>query len=134
MQVREMARDRGDIFTLGGLTIQTGPVNHIPSSLAYRLEFDGRAAVYAGDTDWSEALIELARGADCLILEASNPFKVPGHLTPGEAGLLAAQAGVPVLILTHFYPPCDEVDMLAACRQDFGGEVMLAEDGQRLTI
>jgi ribonuclease BN (tRNA processing enzyme) len=68
------------------------------------------------------------------VLEAANPFKVPGHLTPQEAGRLAAQAGVPRLILTHFYPPCDEVDVAGLAAREFAGEVLRAEDGLSLTV
>jgi ribonuclease BN (tRNA processing enzyme) len=134
MQVRELAQDRADAFSLGDLTIKTGPVNHIASSVAYRVEYGDRAIVYSGDTDWSDSLIELAQGADLFILEASNPFKVPGHLTPGEAGRLAAQAGVTRLMLTHIYPPGDEVDLAAAASRGFAGEIMIAEDGLRLGV
>jgi len=80
------------------------------------------------------ALVDLARGADLLVLEAANPFKVPGHLTPAEAGRLAAKAGVGRVLLTHFYPPCDEVDVVALAAQEFSGEVLRAEDGLRLTV
>ena len=134
MQVQEMAPDREDLFTLDDLTIKTGPVNHIATSLAFRLEFGSRSMVYAGDTDWSDSLIALAQGADLFILEAANPFKVPGHLTPGEAGLLAARAQVSRLVLTHFYPSCDEVDLKALCRRSYDGELILAEDGLRLKV
>jgi ribonuclease BN (tRNA processing enzyme) len=132
--VQELAQDRTDSFTVADLTIKTAPVSHIASSLAYRVESGGRAVVYSGDTDWSDSLIELARGADCLVLEASNPFKVPGHLTPGEAGRLAAQTRVPRLVLTHLYPPCDAVDVAAECSLAYPGEVILAEDGLRLEV
>ncbi len=134
LNVKEMTTDREDILSLAAVTIKTAPVQHLASSLAFRVEHGGRAVVYSGDTDWSDSLIQLARGADLLILEAANPWKVPGHLTPEEAGRLAAHAGVPRLVLTHFYPPCDEVDMAAACRQEFAGEIILAVDGLRLTV
>ena len=114
-----MTRDRRDTFTMNNLTITTAPVNHIASSLAYRLEYAGRSMVYSGDTDWSDSLIDLARGTDLLILEASNPFKVAGHLTPEEAGRLAGQAGVPRLVLTHIYPPGDAVDLAAEAGRSF---------------
>jgi ribonuclease BN (tRNA processing enzyme) len=78
--------------------------------------------------------VGLAQGADLLVLECSNPFKVPGHLTPAEAGRLAARAGVKRLLLTHFYPPCDEVDVVALAAQEFDGEIIRAEDGLRLEI
>lgn len=134
MHLREMATDQVDLVALAELTIRSAPVSHLATSLAFRVEYDGRSVVYSGDTDWSDNLIQLAKGTDLLILEAANPWKVPGHLTPEEAGRLAAQAGVSRLVLTHFYPPCDEVDMAAACRREFGGEITLATDGLRLQV
>jgi len=134
LHVKEMATDRTEVLALDDLSIRTAPVQHLATSLAFRVAYGGRAVVYSGDTDWSDSLIQLAQGADLLILEAANPWKVPGHLTPEEAGRLAAQAGVSRLVLTHFYPPCDEVDMAAACRREFAGEIILAEDGLRIRV
>ncbi|MGQ9921502.1 MAG: MBL fold metallo-hydrolase [Desulfobacca sp.] len=134
LQVQEIATAGVQVLALPELRLRTAPVQHLPTSLAFRVEYGGRAVVYSGDTDWSEDLIHLAQGADLLILEAANPWKVPGHLTPAEAGRLAARAGVPRLVLTHFYPPCDTVDVAAACRQEFGGNIILAEDGLRITV
>jgi ribonuclease BN (tRNA processing enzyme) len=128
MDLRELAPEGSDEVVLDGLVIRSGPVNHIFGSLAYRLEADGRTLVYSGDTDVSDSLVDLARGADLLVLECSNPFKVPGHLTPAEAGRLAARAGVGRLLLTHFYPPCDDVDVAALAARGFNGEILLAED------
>jgi ribonuclease BN (tRNA processing enzyme) len=134
LQVRELNPEGPDTFTWEGLTVKSAPVNHIHGSLAYRLEAQGRALVYSGDTDLSDSLVELARGADLLVLECSNPFKVPGHLTPQEAGALAARAGVARLVLSHFYPPCDEVDVATLAALEFGGEIIRAEDGLRLQV
>ncbi|MGQ9689527.1 MAG: MBL fold metallo-hydrolase [Desulfobaccales bacterium] len=134
LQLRELNPDGSDEAAWEGLTLRTGPVNHIPGSLAYRVEAAGRALVYSGDTDESDSLVELARGADLLVLECSMPEKVPGHLTPTEAGRLATRAGVPRLLLTHFYPPCDEVDVVALARREFAGEIIRAEDDLRIPI
>lgn len=134
MEVQELSPEGPDQMAWEGLTIRSAPTNHIPGSLAYRVEAEGRALVYSGDTDVSDSLVDLARGADLLILECSNPFKVPGHLTPAEAGRLAAQAGVPRLLLTHFYPPCDTVDVCALAAREFSGEILRAEDGLRLKL
>lgn len=134
MRVQELAPDHPDQVTWEGLTIKSGPVNHIAGSIAYRVEAEDKAVVYSGDTDWSDSLVALARGADLLILEAANPTKIPGHLTPAEAGRLAAASGVPRVILTHFYPPCDQMDVVAACAQEYRGEVIRAEDGLRVMV
>jgi ribonuclease BN (tRNA processing enzyme) len=134
LRLQELNPDRPDRFAWEGLIIKSAPVNHIPGSLAYRVETRGRALVYSGDTDVSDSLVELARGADLLILECANPFKTPGHLTPGEAGALAARAQVPRLLLSHFYPPCDEVDVIALAATEFAGEILRAEDDLRIGL
>jgi ribonuclease BN (tRNA processing enzyme) len=134
LQVLELNPAEPDYFAWEGLTIKSAPVNHIHGSLAYRLEAGGRSLVYSGDTDLSDSLVELAQGADLLVLECANPFKVPGHLTPEEAGRLAARAGVRRLLLTHFYPPCDEVDVVALAAQEYSGEILRAEDGLKITV
>jgi ribonuclease BN (tRNA processing enzyme) len=134
MDLKELAPDGPDEVREEGLLIRSAPTNHTEGSLAYRVEAEGRSLVYSGDTDESDSLVDLARGADLLVLEAANPFKVAGHLTPREAGRLAAKAGVGRVLLTHFYPPCDEVDVVALAAQEFSGEVLRAEDGLRLAV
>jgi ribonuclease BN (tRNA processing enzyme) len=47
---------------------------------------------------------------------------------------MAARAGVPRLMLTHFYPPCEEVDVAALAAAEFSGEILLAEDGLRIEV
>ena len=134
MRLLELTPEGPDEVQWPGLTIKSAPVNHIFGSLAYRLEADGAALVYSGDTDVSDSLVALAQGAAVLVLECSNPFKVPGHLTPAEAGRLAARAGVARLVLTHFYPPCDQVDVAALAAQEFSGDIIRAEDGLRMEV
>jgi len=134
MDLRELAPDGPDEVTDEGLVIKSAPTDHTEGSLAYRVEAEGRSLVYSGDTDVSDSLVDLARGADLLVLESANPFKVQGHLTPAEAGRLAAQAGVARLLLTHFYPPCDAVDVAALAAKEFAGEILRAEDGLSLTV
>ena len=34
------------------------------------------------------------------------------------------------MLLTHFYPPCDAVDVVALAAQEFSGEILRAEDGR----
>jgi ribonuclease BN (tRNA processing enzyme) len=36
--------------------------------------------------------------------------------------------------LTHFYPICDEYDIVTPCRKVFDGELILAEDLMRLSV
>jgi ribonuclease BN (tRNA processing enzyme) len=134
LQLRELSPVGPDEAAWEGLRVKSAPTNHIEGSLAFRLEAGSRSLVYSGDTDESDSLVALAQGADLLVLEAANPIKIPGHLTPTEAGRLAARAGVRRLLLTHFYPPCDEVDVAALAAREFSGEILRAEDGLRVDL
>ena len=73
----------GEHRTIGDLAIDTYLVDH-PSgapSLAFRLENQGKVLAFSGDTRWTDALIDIADGADLLILECHGyrPNGVP-HL------------------------------------------------------
>lgn len=107
------------------------PVNHRPESLAIRIEGrDGISVVYSGDTDVNDNLAHLAHRADLFICESALPdeLKAPGHLTPSEAARIAAIADVKRLVLTHLYPPCDEVDIVKQASNAYKGEIIVAED------
>lgn len=120
-----------------GWKLRTGPVRHNPESIAYRLENeDGKVIVYTGDSGYAESLIELSRDADLLISECSFPDSIdlPTHLNPSKAGWIARKAGVKKALLTHFYPPCDEVDVVEECSREFKGEIIRAEDGMVLNV
>jgi ribonuclease BN (tRNA processing enzyme) len=111
--------------------ISYAPTAHKPESRAYRLvDATGKSLVYSGDTDVCDALSVLAHQADIFICEASFPdeHKASGHLTPGLAGEIASNAGVKRLVLTHFYPACDHIDVHAQCRRTFDGAIILASD------
>ena len=135
LEIRQCRSDGFDRFELGRLVVDTAPTVHRPESVAYRVtDRAGRSMVYSGDTDFSEKLISLARGADLFICESALPDaqKVAGHLTPSEAGEMAARAGVDTLVLTHLYPECEGVDLIGQCRKTFAGKVLVAHDLMRL--
>ena len=119
-----------DIFVSGGLDIRSAPAAHSHPALSYRLEAEDTSVTISGDTDMSDNLVELARNTDLLICECSMPegSKIPGHLVPSEAGAIAQRARARKLILTHFYPPCDEVDVVSQASKTFSGEILKGED------
>jgi ribonuclease BN (tRNA processing enzyme) len=133
IEVVEMAQNN---LSFERLKITTKLMKHSEGAIGYRFELNDKIFVYSGDTDFCEGIIALAQNADVLLLECSFPdeMKVKGHLIPTEAGKIASRAEVDRLILTHLYPPCDEVDILEVCRREFDGEIKLAEDLMRVEI
>jgi ribonuclease BN (tRNA processing enzyme) len=81
-------------------------------------------------------VVELARGADTLLIECAFPddTPVPGHLTPSGAASIAREAGVKRVILTHIYPVTDVLDLVSEVGNGFDGEVIVAEDGLTLDV
>lgn len=118
-------------------SVKSMPMRHNPESLGYRItDLSECAMVYSGDTDYHEPLITLARHANLLICESSFPdeLKTRGHMTPGLAGKIAEAAGAEKLVLTHFYPECDGVDIEKQCKNAYSGALILAEDLMKIEV
>ena len=124
-------------FTLGPFEVALARTAHPIECYAIRLAAGGRSVVYTGDTGPSERVVELARGADVLLAEASHP-PGPGlpdglHLTGREAGEHAAAAGVGRLLLTHIPAWVDEIGQLFAASAVFS-ETELVRSGATYEI
>jgi len=133
----ELDKSAADTCRFNDFSVNSRPVEHIESSIAYRItSAGGKAVVYSGDTDFSEDLVTLSNNADLLICESANPddLKVKGHLTPSLAGEIATRANVGQLVLTHFYPECDQFDIEKECRKTYAGPLVLAEDLMKIEL
>jgi len=131
MGIEELEMGQNVRRDCGSFTVITTPAEHTPGSLAYRVQDrKGKAMVYSGDTGFCDGVVDLARGADLLILECAFPDgeECDGHLTPSLAGRMATLAGVGRLLLIHFYPECLQTDVAAQCRRTYRGELILGED------
>ena len=123
---------------LAGTTVRAAAVDHPCEAYALRVEHGGRSLVYSGDSGPSANLVEVARGADVLLCEASWPHVTarweeppPGvHLSGRQAGEHAEAAGVGRLLLTHVPPWFDGEELLAEATQAFSGPAeLVAPDG-----
>jgi len=88
-----------------GVARVTGyPVEHAPSTMphALRIEIGDRVIAYSGDTLWTDALVEVARGADLFICEVSG-YDSPNGIHLDYLTLLEHRASFECrrLVLTH---------------------------------
>ncbi|CAN5553715.1 MAG: MBL fold metallo-hydrolase [Rubrobacter sp.] len=136
IRTRELPHACDSPLELGGCSLSWAPAVHRPESIAYRLDGETGSFVYTGDTDYSPSVVELARGADTLLIECSTPddAPVPGHLTPGGVARMASEAAVGRVVLTHLYPAVDDGRLPEAVAKGFDGEVLLAHDRLRLNV
>jgi ribonuclease BN (tRNA processing enzyme) len=123
---------------IGPFAVRTIRTNHPVECHAMRIDAGGRSLTYSGDTGDCPDLVELARGTDVFLCEASwtdsadNP---PGiHLSGREAGEHAARAGVGRLLVTHLVAWADADAVVAEARAVFGGDVERAECGATVTV
>jgi len=117
---------------VGPLSFRFCSVPHFIQTFAIGARSDNsdRTLVYGADCQPAPELVEFARGAELLLIEATLPRPerdgVRGHLTPGEAGAHARDAEVSRAVLTHI---SDELDWTWARQQAadaFGGPVEVA--------
>lgn len=103
---------------------------------AVRIESAGGAALtYTADTGTIESVLDLARGSDILISEATmpedadKPGSETGHLKPSEAGILANEAGVGALVLSHLWSERPDIQVLEAVGRSFSKKTAIAKPG-----
>jgi ribonuclease BN (tRNA processing enzyme) len=142
----------GAVMSDDHVKVTSALVDHPPvvPAFAYRFDARDRSIVISGDTAPSQNLVKLAGGADVLVHSVMYPpaidrlvARVPNastlkasilaHQTSAEdAGRIARDAGVKLLVLSHFVPPDDpevtEAMWLEAARRQFRGTVIVGRD------
>lgn len=120
-------------YAIGPFVIHTIKTTHPAYCLAIKLTVEGQSVVFTADTEWFVELGSFSSMVDLLISE-SNLYKsfegqIPGHMSGRQAGLLAKEAKVKKLILTHL-PHFGELNQLVAeAKQNYKGEVEIAKVG-----
>jgi ribonuclease BN (tRNA processing enzyme) len=151
IRVREI-RDAGLVHEDAHVRVTAALNEHPPvvPSFAYRFDTADRSIVISGDTNRSEAVIALAKGADVLVHEVlyepgidrlfgtdSNARRlrqhiVDSHTTTEDLGRVAAAAGVKTLVLSHFVPGADplvtDAMWIEGVRRHYDGEIVLGRD------
>jgi ribonuclease BN (tRNA processing enzyme) len=125
-------------FEIGPFRVKARNMAHIGvPALGYRIEVDGRALAYSGDTGPSEHLVELARDADVFLCEATwqeGMELLPFHLSGRQAGEHARAAGVERLVLTHIWPSLDKELSRVEAAETFSGPIDIAREGMVIPI
>jgi ribonuclease BN (tRNA processing enzyme) len=100
-------RERAPMLLLPGVEVTGVPVVHASGAPAYglRVTCEGRTIGYSGDTEWTDALLEIADQADLLVCEAytvDRPVKY--HLSLAELEAHRDRLGCRRVLLTHLGP------------------------------
>lgn len=121
----------GREVSVAPITVTPFPVEHVGPTFALVAQSGGRRLCYTSDTRYGEDVRRAAQGAHVVLADSTLPFAYAGqapHMTPSEAGLLAAEAGASTLVLTHMWPTTPRDAILDDARAHFQGEVLLADE------
>jgi ribonuclease BN (tRNA processing enzyme) len=151
-------------FRLGELVVTTAKLTHTMYNLGYRFEGSGKSVVVSGDTSFDERLVDLAAGADVLVIDGDErwggapehrmaplemlepryrpegryggDFTVRPHATLDEIAAMAAAAGVKHLVVTHLRGgTVDEETVRAVLRNGgYRGRVTVGRDGLEVEV
>jgi ribonuclease Z len=164
--VNEFAVQKGNYTTVlqqPDLLIEAFAVNHQPISPAvgYRITYKSRTVVLSGDTTSDAQVKDAARNADLLVHEALSPelvarlqetainnnrsklakifSDIPNyHATPLDVAVLAQEAEVGHVVLSHIVPPLPLPPLrevfLGKAPEVFKGPFRIGEDGDFISL
>jgi ribonuclease BN (tRNA processing enzyme) len=162
----------GQIFKDANITVTAAENTHFNfpagspyrqkyKSYSYRFQTPDKVIVFTGDTGPSEAVTELAKGADVLVSEVLSAEEIKQrqiksgvwqkrspeeqalfmkhltdeHVTPEQVGQMAAKAGVKMVVLTHLpfsgKDGDDYARFIPEVGKAFHGKVVVAKDLMR---
>jgi ribonuclease BN (tRNA processing enzyme) len=99
-------------------------------STGVRLSAGGCVLAYSGDTEWTEALVPLADGADLFVVECYSPDKaVTGHMSWPDLERQLPRLAARRIMVTHL-----NAGMIAAAERAMAAGLLVAEEGLVLTV
>ena len=134
--------EHGSVFRGGDWSVRAIEVPHVQPylrCLAYRLESEGHSLVYSGDSGPADRMVSFCEGADVLIHMCHylagtelNEAMARGCGTPRMIGVLARDAGVKAVVLTHITEQIDQPgvreQVISEVCETFQGTVIFGED------
>ena len=115
--------------SVGPATVTPFSVEHASGAPSYalRVQYGGKVVVYSGDTEWTESLVDAARGVDLFVCEAYFfEKKIKYHLDYATLRDHRKQLDCKRIILTHM-----SQDMLGRLGES---EMEWATDGQIVVL
>lgn len=105
LRLIEMAPGR--MHRVGALEVTALPMRHSPATQpsGLRIGCAGKVFSYTGDSAWTDAIVDLARGADILVCECyARHSRVPMHMSLSDIETHRHRLGTARLVLTHAGP------------------------------
>jgi ribonuclease Z len=153
IQLHDEIKD-GVVYDDNGLKVTAFKVDHHPTTPAYgyRVDYDGFAAAFSGDTRPSDNLIASSKGVDLLVHEcfavrvierrwrdispADRLLRViNSHTKPEEAGEILAEVEPRLAVFSHIDNSKEATkEMVDGARKHYKGPLIMGQDLMRIYV
>lgn len=144
----------GVVYERDGVKVTAFAVDHgafaVPA-LGYRVDYQGRSAVFSGDMRFDERIVAHAKGVDVMVLEVISPEVearraqvqdpkaleriLARHISPDQAGTLFTKAAPRLAVFTHIVPsPATADDLVPVARKTYGGPLAVGYDLMTIVV
>ncbi|MFB4167112.1 MBL fold metallo-hydrolase [Virgibacillus sp. JSM 102003] len=128
-----IAYDPGETLKIGPISITFLKTNHPVPCYGMRITDGESVIVYTADTSFKEEWYEFANNAGLLITDCnfyeSQDGSSAGHMNSKDAAMIAKEAHVQELLLSHLPQFGDNYDLVKEASNYFKGEIRLAKEG-----
>lgn len=120
---------------IGDIKVEAFKVKHIAfkfaaKSYAYRFTVGDKVIVFSGDSALCPGIQKACVNADLFFCDTSCA-KGEGnsaHMDTYEIGTISESGNVKKVVMSHFYPQTDTVDLAGEVKEKFSGEVVRGKD------
>ena len=127
----------GDIISIKNVEIQVAEARHPVPTIGFRVEYNRKSIGYTGDTNVFPSLTDLYRRVDLLLADGLFPkenwSEGKPHLSAIQAAILARDAEVNQLVITHLNPVYSPSLLLREARAFFPG-AQIAKAGAVISL
>lgn len=121
---------------IGNIEVEAFRVKHtvfgfvIKNSYAYRFTVGDKIIAFSGDSTKCSGVEKACRKADIFVCDASyaKGKHTLAHMDTEEVGIIAQKNQVKKVILIHFYPQTENLDLVKEVKENFSGEVIKGKD------
>jgi ribonuclease BN (tRNA processing enzyme) len=132
--------DPAQPLAIGPGQLRFAQTTHYITAFAIRYDRAGSSITYSADTAPDKRVVDLARGTDVFLCEASllagesEPGGIRGHSSSAEAAQMATDAGVGRHGLTHKSQDANARDLADGAKQIYAGEIIVADDHSVIVV
>ncbi len=126
--IQELAEES---FNIGEIQVRTVFTKHTTNSIAFRFDAPNDSFVYTSDCTYRKELEDFCTDTKVLVSECSYPdnYNTKDHLNAKTLGLLAKNAHVKCLYVTHCYPQALKQNIKKQIQKYYSGLIYIAQDG-----